>query len=306
MDKSWINKPRLSQEYRIGVKLFLDFAFGKSDAELVKCPCNRCSLAKFKSREDIEGDLMFSGFLSSYTSWVLHGENICVTENTTEIPTNGSVAQAELDSTANLFNDLFPNISTDMYGESGSFEQPMDTDIPSSSSEKFGKGTSFDELLADFNQELYTGCTKFTKLSFLLKLYHIKCMCGISDKGISMVLDLLKEIFTHARLPDSFNDMKKVVRKLGLTYESIHACPNDCMLYWEGDAARETCKVAEEYGRRRSARITARKKIPMSQSFGKDSQWLHLSPSKSNCVPSKIQSSKEGDVFPLRLIFSAT
>ena len=79
----------------------------------------------------------------------------------------------------------------------------------------------------------------------LLKLYHIKCMCRISDKGISMVLDLLKEAFTQARLPGSFNDMKKVVRKLGLTSESIHACPNDCMLFWEANAEREICKVCK-------------------------------------------------------------
>jgi len=70
-------------------------------------------------------------------------------------------------------------------------------------------------------------------------------MCRISDKGISMVLDLLKEAFTQARLPGSFNDMKKVVRKLGLTSESIHACPNDCMLFWEANAEREICKVCK-------------------------------------------------------------
>jgi len=64
-------------------------------------------------------------------------------------------------------------------------------------------------------------------------------------------------------------------------------------------------KAQEESGRRRSARIAARKKNPMSQSFGKDSHWLHLSPSESNYAPSlssmigkcRIQSSKEGDVL---------
>ena len=60
-----------------------------------------------------------------------------------------------------------------------------------------------------------------------------------------MVLDLMKEAFSHAKLLDSFNDMKKVIRKLGMTYESIHACPNDCMLCWEYDAEREVCKVCE-------------------------------------------------------------
>ncbi|CAA7061732.1 unnamed protein product [Microthlaspi erraticum] len=244
MDKSWINKPHLSQDYKLGVKSFLDFAFGKSTALVMKCPCNRCSLVKSKSREDVEGDLMCFVFLNTYTSWYLHGEDVCVTE-TAQVPSD--IAQVESDSTVNLLDDLFPNSDTNMHGgdEPGSFEHTMGTDRPSTSSGNCGEGEDFDELFADFNQELYTGCTKFTKLSFLLKLYHIKCMCGISDKGISMVLDLLKEAFTHAKLPDSFNGMKKVIRKLGLNYKSIHACPNDCMLYWEGDAEREDCKVCE-------------------------------------------------------------
>jgi len=244
MDKSWINKPRLSQDYRLGVKRFLDFAFTRSNANMMKCPCNRCLLTKSLSKDDIEGDLMCYGFLSSYTSWILHGEEVCVTGNT-RLPSD--VNESELDSTLNLLDDIFPDISVNMPGEYGNetTSQPMGADRPSTSSGTFGKGESFDELFADYNQELYPDCTKFTKLSFILKLYHIKGMCKISDKGMSMVLDLMKEAFTHAKLPDSFNDMKKVIRKLGMTYESIHACPNDCMLYWEADAEREICKVCE-------------------------------------------------------------
>ncbi|KAG7577466.1 Tetratricopeptide repeat [Arabidopsis thaliana x Arabidopsis arenosa] len=68
--------------------------------------------------------------------------------------------------------------------------------------------------------------------------------------------------------------------------------------FFSEDLSAET---PEESGRRRSARIAARKKIPMSQPFGKDSHWLHLSPFDSNCAPSfssvigkcRTQSSKE-------------
>lgn len=105
---------------------------------------------------------------------------------------------------------------------------------------------AFDELLSDCNQALYEGCQSFSKLSFMLKLYHIKCISRISDKGMSMIIDLLKEAFEHAKLPDSFSDLKTTIRKLGLTYETIHVCPNDCMLYWREDASRETCKVCEK------------------------------------------------------------
>ena len=141
MDKSWINKPRLSQDYRLGVKRFLDFAFTRSNANMMKCPCNRCLLTKSLSKDDIEGDLMCYGFLSSYTSWILHGEEVCVTGNT-RLPSD--VNESELDSTLNLLDDIFPDISVNMPGEYGNetTSQPMGADRPSTSSGTFGKGES--------------------------------------------------------------------------------------------------------------------------------------------------------------------
>lgn len=56
-------------------------------------------------------------------------------------------------------------------------------------------------------------------------------MCGISDKGIFMVFDMMKEVFKYVKLLDLFNDMKKVIRKLEMIYELINVCFNDCMLY---------------------------------------------------------------------------
>ena len=67
----------------------------------------------------------------------------------------------------------------------------------------------FYELLHDVNQKLYKGCKKHSKLSFLVKLYHIKCLCRISNKGMSMILELLKEAFEHANIPSSFYKPKR-------------------------------------------------------------------------------------------------
>jgi len=58
-----------------------------------------------------------------------------------------------------------------------------------------------------------------------------------------MILQLLKVAFEHAEIPDSFYEAKKLMTKLGLNYSQIHACPNDCVLYWGEDESRETCKV---------------------------------------------------------------
>jgi len=53
------------------------------------------------------------------------------------------------------------------------------------------------------NQPLYEGCTKYSKLAFMLKLYHIKCMCGMINKAMTMILDLLKNAFEHAKFTNS-------------------------------------------------------------------------------------------------------
>jgi len=55
--------------------------------------------------------------------------------------------------------------------------------------------TDFDVLLKENNQPLYEGCTKYSKLSFILRLYHIKCMCRMSDKAMTMILELLNNAF---------------------------------------------------------------------------------------------------------------
>src|ERR1044072_2507807 len=47
-----------------------------------------------------------------------------------------------------------------------------------------GEAKDFYELLKDGEKVLYDGCKKYTKLSFLIKLYHIKSLCGVTNKAI--------------------------------------------------------------------------------------------------------------------------
>ncbi|XP_016165194.1 uncharacterized protein LOC107607806 [Arachis ipaensis] len=100
----------------------------------------------------------------------------------------------------------------------------------------------FNDLLSDGEQELYPGCSKYSKLSFLVKLYHIKCMCGVSDKAMTMILDLLRDAFEQAKLPNTVYEARKTIRKVGIEYAKIDACPNDCMLYRGDDANLTRCK----------------------------------------------------------------
>ena len=90
----------------------------------------------------------------------------------------------------------------------------------------------FYQLLREAEQILYIGCKKFTKLSFLVHLYHLKCLNGCTNKSFSMLLALLSDaLLEENTLPKSFYDTKKIISRLGLSYEKIHVCPNECILY---------------------------------------------------------------------------
>jgi len=65
--------------------------------------------------------------------------------------------------------------------------------------------------MQESQESLYEGCDKYSKLSFLIKLYHIKCLCKITNKGMSMILELLADAFEHAKIPRSFYEAKKII-----------------------------------------------------------------------------------------------
>ena len=91
---------------------------------------------------------------------------------------------------------------------------------------------NFLKLLEDAQQQLYPGCDEFSKLSFIVELFQIKCLYGISDKAVDCIMQLLKKALPCGEnLPKSFCDARKLIRDLGLHYEKIDACENDCVLF---------------------------------------------------------------------------
>ena len=83
-------------------------------------------------------------------------------------------------------------------------------------------------LLREAEHELYPRCKKFTKLSFIIILFLMKCLNGWSNKSFTMLLELLKEALPEGEtLPRNYYETKKVLRDLGLHYIKIDACPSD-------------------------------------------------------------------------------
>jgi len=179
--------------------------------------------------------LICKQFPKNYKVWIWHGE----TYKTMELRDTEAIDEPLQDENPviDMINDAFGNnkhhdVEPDMYEEAYEF---VDT-VPNEVNEEIV------DLLKDGIEELYEGCRKYSKLSFLLRLYHIKCLCDMTDKAMTMVLELLKDAFENAKIPTSFYEAKKVIYKLGLNYTKIDVCPKSCMLYWEEDENLQICK----------------------------------------------------------------
>jgi hypothetical protein len=239
MDKSWITKLHNTTEYRIGLDIFLDFAFKKDST--VRCPCPICGFIKWETRDIVKDHLLTKPFPKNYVVWDLHGEKELPPTSRNDVVRETFCSENPINT---MINDAFghhrPATNLDESELLGGAEI-LD------GAEELNEGTreehsDFHEFLNDGNQSLYEG-SKYTKLEFLIKLYHIKVLCKLSDKSMTMILDLLRDAFEQAKLPHSFYEAKKIINKLGLNYTKIDVCPKDCMLYLGDDEKNlQTCK----------------------------------------------------------------
>ncbi|KAI5429726.1 hypothetical protein KIW84_034344 [Lathyrus oleraceus] len=100
----------------------------------------------------------------------------------------------------------------------------------------------FERLVSDAEKPLYDGCTKFTRLSVVLKLYNLKAGNGWSDKSFTELLALLKDMLPEDNvLPNRTYETKKMLCSIGMSYDKIHACPNDCVLFRNEYASLNEC-----------------------------------------------------------------
>ncbi|KAK1405700.1 hypothetical protein POM88_005305 [Heracleum sosnowskyi] len=95
-------------------------------------------------------------------------------------------------------------------------------------------------------EPIYPGNTKYPQLKFVTRLLHWKNHNKCSDKAFDELLLLLGDVFPEGhKLPFNYYDVKKMVKKLNMGYEKIHACENDCMLFYGDDKDLENCKYCE-------------------------------------------------------------
>ncbi|XP_042942741.1 uncharacterized protein LOC122276915 [Carya illinoinensis] len=242
MDKAWMHiEDRLhSTEYAEGVRQFLSMVLAHTpNTNQIRCPCRRCRNRAFHSIRIVDDHFFFRGIDPTYTEWIFHGED-------DPFLSAALSANEEADTSSN--NDYIDDLE-EMLDDirHGSYMDHHSTDegyIDADDQDQTFDGRTnfnFKELVADAQHPLYPSCTKFSKLSFIVKLLHIKSIGGWTVKSFDMFIKLLQEAFPNASFPDSYNDARRLERGLGFSYEKIHVYPNDCALFWKENASLDEC-----------------------------------------------------------------
>ncbi|KAI5327463.1 hypothetical protein L3X38_026859 [Prunus dulcis] len=225
MDKSWMHSDRRSKAYEFGVEAFLNFAVENLlTTTHIRCPCVKCVNLKLFGVGIIRDHVYFYGIDQSYKNWTFHGEPW-------EATTNAS-RNVEEDDGYSRYSFVSEEIDMD------------DNDFGDFGSDPY----EFANVIGDGDQPVYPGCRKYTKLSALVKLYNLKAKHGMSDVCFTELLILQGDLLPEGNtIPTSMYEAKKTLCALGLSYEKMHACPNDCILYrkeYEDSTNCPTCGIS--------------------------------------------------------------
>ncbi|XP_063939815.1 uncharacterized protein LOC108198272 [Daucus carota subsp. sativus] len=220
MDRSWLMADRRTKEFERGVDELLLFAFENGcDENKISCPCLKCAHSKSWRAQTVRCHLFQNGIDQTYTHWIWHGELNTESKSPAE------------DTASSESVDQIPI-------------QPENDDIDDDIS--FDSADAFNHVQSE-HEPLYPGCEGFTKMKALVKLYNLKAKHQVSDGCFSELLLLVGSMLPEGNtFPSSFSEAKKSLCALGMEYEKIHVCPNDCLLYrGEKDEDETRCRVCQ-------------------------------------------------------------
>ncbi|KAA0031799.1 uncharacterized protein E6C27_scaffold848G00410 [Cucumis melo var. makuwa] len=219
MDKSWMMENRMSREYDVGVESFIQFGLSHAKgSNLIRCPCLKCGNRLLKDVSIVRYHLYANGIDKSYKIWFWHGEDL-----------NSETVTSKME-----------NIGDEKY-EHDDFFNTVNM-LQSTHDESCNTSNTFDTMFDDAKKPLYPGCKKFTKLSALVRLYNLKVRYGWSNTSFSELLSIISDLLPdNNEIPTSLYEAKKTLGALGLSYQKIDACPNDCCLYRKEYANSTKC-----------------------------------------------------------------
>jgi hypothetical protein len=220
---------KASDEWQKGLVEFMKSTFeGTSHGGTSPCPCPKYCCMAYKTRSEVQSHLLARDFDANFIQGEGNGndsnqDNHC---NEDGIGDGGSIKD--------LVSLL---IRGAIHGEitGANNEQPNE------------HAKTFFKLLKETEKELYLGCKEATKISFIVRLFQIKCMFDLSNSALEAILHMFSLVLLEGHcIPNTLDRVRKVVHDLGLDYQKIDACVNDCVLFRKSYANLSECPMCGE------------------------------------------------------------
>ncbi|XP_004305382.1 PREDICTED: uncharacterized protein LOC101300751 [Fragaria vesca subsp. vesca] len=180
------------------------------------------------------------GMLETYEIWHRHGEKV----GAPPPPIVQDEPEPD-DFVHNMLNDIFPIFEQ---AEDDDMSMGDDTSEMGDAMENQGanvhrlQADTYEGLLAEANREFFPGCDQHSALTAMIKLMHCKVDNHWSNKSFTTLMETLYAFCPKPNnIPKSFDEAKKMLKKLGLGYEKIDVCQNDCVLFYKGNATKVKC-----------------------------------------------------------------
>ncbi|KAK1692237.1 hypothetical protein QYE76_008934, partial [Lolium multiflorum] len=333
MDRRWITTRirRLSPEHTKGVAEFMQFVrLNAANVDQVLCPCRSCLNRCTKPLDVVESHLLLFGMASTYDRWVFHGEPLHPVPEAGHggqggAPEaghghggepeagHGGEPEAGHGGDAGAHHVGGGDAEAHYYGlqEEDGYEDDripdLLADLYNSEPQGAGKDTIFAELIEEAKRAASDGGT-MSRFSLTVKLLQAKSYYRISNVAFNAILLILALQYPNSSIPKSYEEALSIVGRLGLGYESIHVCPNNCVLFRK-DYAKENncpkCKASrwkDADGRRKIPEKVLRhfpliprlQRMFLSKEQSKEVQWHKL---KRQDVENDLSHPADGDAW---------
>jgi hypothetical protein len=178
----------------------------------VKCPCSRCRNALYEDKRALIIHLCKFGFIAGYDVWTHHSK--IIHQRTTSVVEDEDDRNGD-DRMDEMLDTIWPELETN-------HEDPPTPEVP-----------KFFDMLKASEGPLHEH-TIVSILAFITRITSIKSKFAFSNKCYKELLRLFCDVLpSNHKMPKDWYQSKKLLSALGMVYEKIDVCKDNCMIFYK-------------------------------------------------------------------------
>ncbi|VVA32238.1 PREDICTED: transposase [Prunus dulcis] len=214
-----------------------------------RCPCRKCLNTRWHTLQTVHAHLWEYGMSVVYHTWIYHGEKFGLPRQDATLP-NGVEALGPNDVTYDILNDAFPrDMNQDLHGECDTFggnEGVGEREDDGTNLHRFA-ANKYEKLMVEAERELFPGTNGLSVLTVMVRLMQAKVENHWTNKSFDILLEILNWACPKPHnLPTTYYATNKMLKNMGLGYENIDACVNDCALFYKEHVGKDKCPECDE------------------------------------------------------------